>query len=206
MRYWLDRHRETCIALLIESLVFAIVLGIVLVRVRRPLPAPIVIDESTSLPTPTRFPTATPEPIQVYVSGAVLHAGVYALPWDCRVEGALQAAGGATADADLVQVNLAQRLYDEEQVHVPRKGETVPPALPTPASKVASGVKVGKLNINTASVADLDTLPGIGPALGQRIVDYRTTNGPFVQVEDIKLVNGIGDSVFERIRGLITIE
>jgi competence protein ComEA len=208
MRQWLEQHRETYLALLIASLVFAVALGTIMVFVRRPQPAPIVIRESTPLPMPTRFATPTPEPVQVYVSGAVVHPGVYAVPWDCRVEGALQAAGGAETDADLVQVNLAQRVYDEQQVHVPRKGETALPSPLPPAKSVGgvSGTKGRKLNINTASVTELDVLPGIGLTLGQRIVDYRQAHGPFARVEDIKLVKGIGESVFEDIKDVITVE
>jgi len=207
---WLERHREAAVAVAFTWLLAALAMGAVLFITHRPAAAPIVIREMTPLPTQPRAPTATPDPIQVYVSGAVATPGVYALAWDSRVEQALDAAGGANAEADLTQVNLAERLYDEQQVHVPAKGE---PATPDQApsaphkSSTAALLKPGqKVNINTAGLSQLDLLPGIGPALAQRIVDYRQANGPFGRPEDIKKVRGIGDSTFEQLQALITVE
>lgn len=210
MSQWLENHREATVAVTFTSLVFAVVLGAVLLITRKPAPAPIVIEAITPLSTQTRAPTATPEPIQVYVSGAVAHPGVYVLSWDSRVQQAITAAGGTVTDADLVQVNLAQRLHDEQQIYVPHKGEVVTPLLPMPVPRTASTAMPStsgqKININTARVSELETLPGIGPALAQRIVDYRQANGFFNGIEDIKEVSGIGDSIFARIKDLITVE
>ena len=130
--------------------------------------------------------------------GAVMNPGVYFLPQGSRVEDALEAAGGPTEEADLVRVNLAKRVYDEEQIYVPRLGEENPP-LPPPSGSPGSQAG-GKININTATAAELDNLPGIGPVLSQRIVDYRKANGPFAAIEDIKNVQGIGEVTFEEIR------
>ncbi|HAL61824.1 MAG TPA: competence protein ComEA, partial [Chloroflexi bacterium] len=98
-------------------------------------------------------------------------------------------------------VNLAKRVYDEEQIYVPRLGEENPP-LPPPSGS-SGGQAGGKININTASAAELETLPGIGPVLAQRVVDYREANGPFAAIEDIKNVRGIGEATFEEIKELI---
>jgi competence protein ComEA len=160
--------------------------------------APIVV-----MPPPTVVPTAPPTlpPVRVYVSGAVATPGVYTLPPKSLVNDALQAAGGATAEADLEKINLAQEVRDQQQIHVPRKGEAAPqPPVPggSPAAK--------KININTATLADLDTLPKIGPITAQHIVDYRTKNGPFKKIEDLKNVSGIGDATFEGLKDLITVE
>ena len=210
MRQWLESHRELVAGAAFTSLVSAILLGAVLFGFRKPDPAPIVIRPITPPPTPTRAPTATPEPIQVYVSGAVARPGVYALPWDSRVEQAIAAAGGSTADADLLRVNLAQRVHDEQQIYVPHKSEAVTPVLPTPVSPTpstgTSSTPGQKVNINTGNAAELEALPGIGPVLAQRIIDYRQTNSPFRRPEDIKNVKGIGDATFERLRDLITVE
>jgi len=209
MGRWLEQHREAVLAVSIAALVFATILGAVLFTVRRPPSAPIVIRAITPLPTPTRLPTATPGPIQVYVSGAVAHPGVYALAWDARVEQAIAAAGGTAVDADLVQVNLAQRLHDEEQIYVPTRGEaaTSPARMPTPHKAPTATTRApARINLNSATLGDLDRLPGIGPALGQRILDYRQANGPFQRIEDIKKVKGIGDSIFEQIKELIYVE
>lgn len=210
MRQWLESHRELVAGAAFTSLVSAILLGTVLFGLRKPDPAPIVILPITPPPTATRAPTATPAPIQVYVSGAVARPGVYALPWDSRVEQAIAAAGGSTADADLLRVNLAQRVHDEQQIYVPHKSEAVTPVLPTPVpptpSTGTSSTPGQKVNINTGNAAELEALPGIGPVLAQRIIDYRQTNGPFRRPDDIKNVKGIGDATFERLRDLITVE
>ena len=170
--------------------------------------AAIIVFTPTPAPTARPTPSPSPPPLVVYVSGAVVRPGVYALPPDARVADALAAAGGATAEADLAQINLARRIHDEEQIHIPRQGEPTLP-IPTPVLAVAKapgGSTGGKVNINTASAAELDALPGIGPGYAERIVSYRESNGPFEKVEDIQNVPGIGPATFERIRGLITVE
>jgi competence protein ComEA len=171
--------------------------------------APIEVYTPTPLPTESLPPTAPPAPIVVYVSGAVAEPGVYSLPADARVADALEAAGGATSETDLVQINLARRIRDEEQVHFPRYGEPTPDLPPSVHSGSAAENSEGTgalLNINTASAQELDTLPGIGPGYAQRIVDYRQSQGPFKTIEEIQNVPGIGASTFARIRTLITVE
>jgi len=210
MGAWLAKHKELVTALAVASLVLGIIPAAVLLATRKPAPAPIVIQPLTPPASPTREPTATPLPIRVYVSGAVVQPGVYTLSWDDRLEQAIAAAGGAIANADLLRVNLAERLHDEQQIYVPLKGEATTPVLPTPVpnplgTRIPSS-PAGKVNINLAGASELDTLPGIGPVLAQRIIDYRQAHGPFSKPEDIKKVSGIGDTTFERLRDLITVE
>lgn len=206
----MEKHREAVAVGTVLSLISLGVLGAIVFFIRKPVPAPIVIHQITSPPAQTRVPTATPGPIQVYVSGAVARPGVYAIPWDSRVEQAVHAAGGAVLDADLVRINLAQRVYDEQQIYVPYKDELATPVLPTAIPRLLSSQMSSapeqKLNINTASASELETLPGIGPTLAQRILDYRRTNGPFQRPEDITKVKGIGEGIFTQIKGLITVE
>lgn len=210
MRVWLQKHREKLGAVGFTSLLFAILSSAMFFQLRRPQPAPIVISTVAPPPKPTTAATVTPLPIRVYVSGAVLRPGVYALPWDGRVEDAVAAAGGGAADADLSRVNLALRLRDEQQIYVPGHAEAVTPILPTPppptSSTHTSRTPGQKININTASAAELEALPGIGPVLAQRIIDYRQANGPFGRLEDIKKVKGIGDKTFEDLKDLIATE
>lgn len=149
-----------------------------------------------------------PAEIVVHVAGAVAKSGVYHLPAGSRVIDALEAAGGAAAEADVDALNLAQPLVDGQKVWVPKKGE-VPAAQaagaaagPAPGGAAAGG---GKVNINTAGVAELDTLPGIGPALAQRIIDYRAAHGPFKSIEDLKNVSGIGEKKFAELKDYVTL-
>ncbi|TEU14080.1 MAG: hypothetical protein E3J21_16915, partial [Anaerolineales bacterium] len=144
----------------------------------------------------------------VYVSGAVAHPDVYELPYDSIVKDAIEAAGGPTGEADLNRINLARRVHDEEQIYMPRKGEESPPVSPPSGPSLPSLSSQGgdKVNINTATAEELGTLPGIGPTKAQSIIDYRTTNGPFQSIEDIKDVRGIGDATFEKLKDKITVQ
>jgi competence protein ComEA len=177
-----------------------IALVIVFSVLKRPEPAsPLIVITVKPLPT-TEPATLTPSTLNVYVSGAVNKPDVYALPLNSLVKDAITAAGGAAADADLDHINLAARLSDQMQVYVPRKGEAPPPN--TGSTPGAPGALI---NINTATLEQLDTLPGIGPSIAQAIIDYRTANGPFKTIEDINSVKGIGDVLFAKIRAKITI-
>jgi competence protein ComEA len=199
---WLERNRGHILVLLLSLLAIA-ASQVWMSYGLRPQPAPITI--TTPEPTPTPAPTATPKPLRVYVSGAVARPDVYELPHDGIVRDAVQAAGGFAADADRERINLAQSLLDGQQVYVPHLGEVegpVAPSAPLPAAATAPG---GKVNINTASAQELEALPGIGPSLAQRIVEYRTAHGPFRSIEEIKNVTGIGEKIFEQIQNLIEI-
>jgi competence protein ComEA len=156
---------------------------------------------STPLPDPTSLPAPTPAPIRVHVSGAVHQPDVYELPAGSIVKDAVEVAGGPIDSADLDGVNLAVELRDQQQVYIPRQGETVPmsPALSS------GGAVIGPVNINTATAAELETLSGIGPKTAKTIVEYREANGPFETIEDIMNVPGIGEGTFEKIKDGITV-
>ncbi len=164
--------------------------------------APITI--STPEPTPTPASSPTPAPLRIHVSGAVREPDqVYRLPPGSMVQDAIEAAGGATGEADLERINLAQELADQEHVHVPRRDEENPPP---PVSGGDGGEATGSLvNINTATQAELETLPGIGPVTAGKILDHREANGPFERIEDIQDVPGIGPATFEGMRDLIRV-
>ena len=148
---------------------------------------------------------ATPSSLVVDVDGAVLNPGVYELAADARVNDAIQAAGGLTSEADAAAINRAALLTDGQKVYVPHVGEEVETTAgaATPASPGGASSDAGPVNINTASVDDLDTLPGVGPSTAQAIVDDRTQNGAFASIEDIMRVSGIGEKKYEKLKGLI---
>ncbi len=193
MNQWLEDHK-TPIFIAVGLLIAA---AVAFFALRWRAPAPVVIE-----PPPA---TATPGPIQVYVSGAVAKPDVYSLPSGSIVKDALQAAGGATGDADLNHVNLAQSLKDGQQIYVPKIGE-VPTAAPTTAKGTQAPVITGPIKINTATQAELESLPHIGPSIAARIIAYREQHGPFARIEDIQKVQGIGPSTFEAIKDLITVQ
>jgi competence protein ComEA len=148
------------------------------------------------LPTPTPRPT-----LQVYLSGAVARPGVYTFQRGERLADALAAAGGATSEADLTVINLALRLRDQDQFHVPRAGEA--PRLP---ARLAGGGNGALVDLNWASAEELQTLPGIGPARAADIVEYREAEGRFEAVEELLAVSGIGPATLEGLRDLVTVE
>lgn len=146
--------------------------------------------------------TAEPRQIKVHVAGAVEKPGVYVFHEGDRVQDAV-AAAGALPDADLDRLNLAQRLRDEAYIAVPRIGET--PAATGAGSTPMPAAQSGKLNINAASAKELEALPGIGATYAQRIVDYRTKNGPFQTIQQLVDAKIIPKSTFDKIKDLIDV-
>lgn len=139
----------------------------------------------------------TVAPIFVHVLGHVEHPGLYELRVGDRVIDAIAAAGGLTGDADPAGVNLARLLSDGEQLRVPAAGE---------ASSAANAPGIssdGRVDLNTADASALDTLPRIGPAIAQRIIEHRTAHGPFASADDLLAVSGIGAKTVEALRPLV---
>jgi competence protein ComEA len=210
----LSRYQQFLFGLLLSLLVT----GALLVVARRPPGHPVQLLEPP-----------TPLPLRVHVTGAVVHPGVYALPRGSIWQDAINAAGGPTALGDMSRINLAQSIVDGDQVLVPTSipsptprpststpaptltvgpgtPSPTPPPTSTPAPITSSATNAGgKININTGTAAELDTLPGIGPAIAQRIIDYRTEHGPFQTIEGIMNVKGIGPATFDKIKDLITV-
>lgn len=151
--------------------------------------------------------------VVVHVAGAVHAPGVQRLGSSARIVDAVDASGGATGDADLARVNLAAPLEDGQQVYIPRVGEEPPQPLAMPGGDagVAGGTSGeasapgGLVNINTAGIAELETLHGVGPAIAQAIVDHRDKQGPFASVEQLTEVRGIGEAKLEGLRERVTV-
>lgn len=160
---------------------------------------------ATGMTSPSPAPTAT-SVVAVHVVGQVRRPGVVELPAGARVQQALAAAGGPLRDADLARVNLARQVVDGEQVVVPRPGEPAATAAGPAPTAQASGPDAGPpVDLNAAGLAELDSLPGVGPVLAQRILDWRVANGQFTSVEELGEVSGIGDAVLGRLRGRVRV-
>lgn len=144
---------------------------------------------------------ARPEPITVHVAGAVVTPGLVELPPTARVGDAVTAAGGVTDDGEPHRINLAQELRDGDHVRVPSIDEPVTSA--GSASVTGETAAVGPVDVNRADVAELTTLPGIGPAKAQAIVEHRDQHGPFTTPGDLRAVPGIGEATFQRLASLI---
>ena len=151
-------------------------------------------------------PPPTPEPLTVHVSGAVTHPGVYTLSRESRVVDAIEAAGGLLPNANDKVLNLAARLQDGQMIQVYAIPTPRPSLTPSATPAYRSTPTITHLvNINTASVQELESLPGIGPVLAQRIVKYRTKYGPFKKIEDILVIYDLTPDTYELIKNLITV-
>jgi competence protein ComEA len=164
----------------------------------RPRPETVeAVQVSAGLPV-----SGSPSPaavVVVAVAGAVRRPGLVRLPSGARVADAVAAAGGVRPGTDLGTLNLARRLVDGELVTV---GGVAPAAGSPPGTAGAHGALV---DLNTATVGELDSLPGVGPVLAQRIVDHRTQHGPFATVDQLREVDGIGESRFAELRNRVTV-
>ena len=184
-----------------------------------PPPEPGEAEEVGSGESPAADPEQSePAELVVHVSGAVASPGVVRLPAGSRVDDALGAAGGPTDEAELAAVNLARPLVDGEQIHVPVPGEE-PPASSGPVTGGdtapgapgagegggGDGASSGAIDLNSASATELEELPGVGPAIAQRIIEHREQNGPFESVDQLEEVSGIGPATLEKLRDEATV-
>lgn len=186
-----------------QLLLFGIFLGLLSTGVIMLVALPVRGSSIELLPAPTA------SPIKVYVTGAVLNPGTFNLAPQSRVEDAIKMAGGTLPEANLNTINLAARLLDEQKILVPTlviratsqpgsRSKNVDPQTTTPENDFP-------ININTASVEELDKLPGIGAQKAASIITYRQSHGIFVDIAEIKNVPGIGDGLFDKISPYITV-
>ncbi|TDN92813.1 helix-hairpin-helix domain-containing protein [Microbacterium sp. BK668] len=192
-----DRRRLGVGAAIVVVLVtLAITVG---VGILRGAGAPV---QEVPVDSPVATDAAAEASVFVHVSGAVAAPGLYVLADHARVVDAIAAAGGFTDGADEAAVNLARPLSDGEQLVVPVVG-----AEPAPGEVGTGSVPAGdgRVNLNTADAGELDTLPRIGPAMAERIIQWRKANGGFTSVEDLLAVPGIGDRMLEALRDLVTV-
>lgn len=189
---WIGRHR----AVLSAALISAVLMSLAVLLVRRPEPPRVVVQ-----PPATRVAASPPVPalLVVHLSGEVIMPGVYQLPVGARIDDALKAAGGPTDSGDIQRLNLAARLADGQQITVPKRTNPILTTLSASPSPTP-----GRINLNLATVAELDQLPGVGPVTAQRIVAYREQHGPFTRVEQLREAKLVNAPTFEKIKELVT--
>jgi len=155
--------------------------GLIWITARPPQGVPILLAASS-----------TASPLTVYISGEVVNPGVYKLPQGSRILDAINSAGGFLSDADKSGINLAEIIIDSSQIDIP-------------SILGREDSSTGKVNINTATIDELEGLPGIGPTAARMIIEYRQSHGFFTSIDDIQKVEGIGPVTYEKIRNLISI-
>jgi competence protein ComEA len=212
----LDPGWPGAVALLLVAAVAAVLAAVGVWRAApRPepvaeLPPLVSTTERSPEPASGRGPSVTPGPpeqLVVAVAGRVARPGLVRVAAGARVADVLDAAGGALPGTELAGLNLARRVSDGEQVAVgvPPAPDAGPEAAPPGPAGGASSGPGGVLDLNTASVEQLDGLPGVGPVMAQRIVEWRTRNGRFAAVDQLREVEGIGERRFAQLRGLVRI-
>lgn len=205
-----DPGRRGAGALILVGLVAAAVVGLLLWRERprpEPIAAPAVVTGESVAAPPARSgqPAPTAPALVVAVTGEVRKPGVVTVPAGSRVIDALRAAGGPQPGADLSLVNLARKLTDGELIVVGLPGAAPPAGAAAPTASAPGAPAGGPVDLNTATLADLDTLPGVGPVLAQRILDWRTEHGRFDSVDQLGEVPGIGESRLAQLRDLVRV-
>lgn len=146
-----------------------------------------------------------PQPMKADIKGAVQKPGVYEAAEGDRVIDLLEKAGGLTDKADGTKINFALNITDEMVIYVPEKGEILEEAT-VEDGKARGQQDNGKINLNQANESELQTLPGIGPSKAAAIIEHRETNGPFKDVADLKLISGIGEKTFEKLKEHISVK
>lgn len=171
------------------------------IRKNQPTQPLALIQPEVSVAYDDKEESKKPQLIMVHISGQVYYPGIYELVSGDRVKDAVDLAGGLTKSADIDRINLAKKLNDEDKIYIPAIGETVSQDIEV----VNTGSNAGLININTCSKEELDSLPGIGAVIADRILEYRKSER-FDRIEDIRNVSGIGDAKFNDIKDLITVD
>jgi len=194
----------------VGAVVCVVVVAVALLHPAGADPAPEAsLPRASAAPPPAFAPSsttaATGAVVVVQAAGAVQRPGLYRLPPGARVDDLVTAAGGLAPDADPDRLNLAALLTDGQKIYVPRVGEPIPSDAGVGGSSTGAAASTQPLDLNQATLSQLDALPGVGPATAQAILDYRSQHGRFRSVDDLLNVRGIGDAKLEQIRPLVRV-
>lgn len=199
--------RSAVMGVLAVLLVVVLVSGVRVAWAVRDSRPEVIVDrpERSALEPATPTATGTVVMTVVHVAGQVVRPGIVRLAQGSRVVDAVEAAGGPLADADLAAINLARPVVDGEQVYVPTPGEVVPAVSGPAGVDGPAGGGEGPIDLNAADTVALDTLPGVGPVLAERIIAWRAEHGRFTSVDELGEVSGIGEKLLGQIRDRVMV-
>ncbi|MDZ5670361.1 MULTISPECIES: helix-hairpin-helix domain-containing protein [Bacillus] len=203
---WLNQHKKAMILAASVAVFTAIMIFLASGRNKEPVKQAVPTETVNTEVKQEAGKDESSEAIVIDIKGAVQHPGVYEMRTGDRVSQAIEKAGGTNEQADEVQVNLAEILQDGTVVYIPKKGEETAGQQGAGGAVQSGGGKGELVNINTATVEELQGISGVGPSKAEAIIAYREENGRFQTIEDITKVSGIGEKSFEKIKSSISVK
>ncbi|AUZ39450.1 MULTISPECIES: helix-hairpin-helix domain-containing protein [Bacillus] len=203
---WLNQHKKAMILAASAAVFTAIMIFLASGRNKEPVKQAVPTETVNTEVKQEAVKDESSEAIVIDIKGAVQHPGVYEMRTGDRVSQAIEKAGGTNEQADEVQVNLAEILQDGTVVYIPKKGEETAGQQGAGGAVQSGGGKGELVNINTATVEELQGISGVGPSKAEAIIAYREENGRFQTIEDITKVSGIGEKSFEKIKSSISVK
>lgn len=203
---WLNQHKKAIVLAASAAVFTAIMIFLATGKNKEPVKQAVPTETENTVVKQEANNDESSETIVIDIKGAVQHPGVYEMRTGDRVSQAIEKAGGTSEQADEAQVNLAEILQDGTVVYIPKKGEETAVQQGGGVSVQSDGEKGALVNINTATLEELQDISGVGPSKAEAIVAYREENGRFQTIEDITKVSGIGEKSFEKIKSSITVK
>ena len=203
---WLNQHKKAIILAASAAVFTAIMIFLATGKNKEPVKQAVPTETENTVVKQEANNDESKETILIDIKGAVQHPGVYEMRTGDRVSQAIEKAGGTSEQADEAQVNLAEILQDGTVVYIPKKGEETAVQQGGGGSVQSDGGKGALVNINTATLEELQGISGVGPSKAEAIIAYREENGRFQTIEDITKVSGIGEKSFEKIKSSITVK
>ncbi|MGG3033673.1 helix-hairpin-helix domain-containing protein [Bacillus stercoris] len=203
---WLNQHKKAMILAASAAVFTAIMIFLASGRNKEPVKQAVPTETVNTEVKQEAGKDEPSEAIVIDIKGAVQHPGVYEMRTGDRVSQAIEKAGGTNEQADEVQVNLAEILQDGTVVYIPKKGEETAGQQGAGGAVQSGGGKGEPVNINTATLEELQGISGVGPSKAEAIIAYREENGRFQTIEDITKVSGIGEKSFEKIKSSISVK
>ncbi|MEC2198119.1 competence protein ComEA [Bacillus subtilis] len=203
---WLNQHKKAIILAASAAVFTAIMIFLATGKNKEPVKQAVPTETENTVVKQEANNDESNETIVIDIKGAVQHPGVYEMRTGDRVSQAIEKAGGTSEQADEAQVNLAEILQDGTVVYIPKKGEETAVQKGGGGSVQSDGGKGALVNINTATLEELQGISGVGPSKAEAIIAYREENGRFQTIEDITKVSGIGEKSFEKIKSSITVK